>query len=506
MMSLQKTFYQRTFYRVCSAGLFLLVGCHRDVPMPLLETDDVRNIVFKLSGFESKITPLSARDIKEMMGLADVGMQALHNIVPGPELQYLYYWSFNEKSLEPDIAVDEESVGVESDVDLKFGSGFSLDPYEAGDALSITGAETVEITLPVKGISSFADFSFDMSSSNTGPKDFLLSYSIDGGSSYEVLADNNQFDKMGAQARNGYSFDISIFPQFIGIEVLKLKVDFLPGNREGAGDYNESTGVVRLDNIRLSGIYNGAPEAETSLSMPSTLRYYVFSSDDGRVIAQEELPLNELTEDGLLKIKIPQGTYDILFLAYRSEGSLLLPENLANAKEFYFGQDFDDYQAVTYASLKRNFEVGSSNVAESAILTRCFSLVAFDFTDLWPDLREVKKIDITRQHEDYLYTPYGEPIELPMSDRHTLTFDKLATEENYQLTFHQFLGMSDDVQNVSYELTAYGIDEEKLNTVSVSADIQNNMQLRFRGRLLGNLDRFSLEIHSDWEETVERDF
>lgn len=497
---------QKTFYQICLSGLFLLVGCHRDVPIPPLEINDDRNITFKLLGFESEITPLSARDIKGVMGIADVGIQALHNIVPSPESQYVYYWSFNSESLEPDIAVDEERVRIEADVDLKFGTGFTFDPYEAGDALSITGAETFEITLPVNGISSFADFSFDISSSNTGAKDFLLSYSIDGGDSYDVLAEDNQFEKMGAQARNEYTFDITVFPQFIGVEVLKLKFDFLPGDREGASDYNENTGVVRLDNLRISGIYNGEPKEEIDLSMPSTLRYYVFSSDDGRVIAQEELPLNELTEEGLLKMKLSQGTYDVLFLAYRSERSLLLPEDLSNANEFYFGQDFDNYQAITYASLKRNFEVGSADVVESTVLTRCFSLVSFDFTDLWPDLTEVKKIDITHQHEDYLYTPYGEPIELPMSDLHTITFDGLPTEENYQLTFHQFLGMPDDVQHVSYELTAYGMDGEKLNTVIVSEDIRNNMQLRFRGQLLGNLDRFSIEIVPDWEEVIERDF
>ncbi len=495
---------QKTFYQICLSGLFLLFGCHRDIPIPPLEIDGVRNVTFRLSGFGSEVTPLSARNIKGMMGLADVGMQALHNIVPGPELQYLYYWSFNEESLEPDIAVDEDGVEIEFGTEtFGFVAGIPTESFAAGRALSVKGAKSLVISFPVTAVESLADLSFDIKSSDTGPKDFSISYSIDGGTTYNMLKASNQFEKTKGSQWNQYVFDIS---DLSDVDVLQLKLNFLEGNRGDGGEYNESSGAVHLDNIRISGIYNGKPEAEIDPSMPSTLRYYVFSSDDGRVIAQEELPFNELTEEGLLKMKLSQGIYDVLFLAYRSEGRLLLPEDLSNANEFYFGQEFDDYQAITYASLKRNFEVGSDDVAESAVLTRCFSLITFDFTDLWQDLTEVKQVDITRQHEDYLYMPYGEPIELPMSDVHTLTFDELTTEENYQLTFHQFLGMPDEGQNVSYELTAYGIDGEKLNTVIVSEDIRNNMQLLFRGRLLGNLDRFSIEINADWDETIDHDF
>lgn len=504
MISLKKT-----FDGVCFVGLLLSISCQRDIPIPPAEEDGMRNITFKLSGFESKVIPLSDRYAKSVMGLGDVGIQSLHNIVPGPEPQYLYYWSFNGETLEPDIALDEEGAGITfeaSGTAPTYPAGFSGEGYDAGQAISFRGLKSLELSIPVSGVESFEEFAFDVSSSNTGPKDFSLSYSIDGGVSYEVLEGENQFENMGEQSRNEYSFDISNFSEFIGVEVLKLKFEFLSGDREEDHNYNENSGTLRMDNIRLSGVYNGEPEEEIDPSMPSTLRYYVFSSDDGSLIAQEELALNDLTDDGVLKIKLFPGTYDVLFLAYRSDGNLLLPEDIANANEFYFGQDFDDYRAVTYALSRQNFEVGAADIAEPAVLTRCFSLVTFDFTDLWTDLTEVKKIDVTRRHENYLYMPYGEPTELPMGDLNTVSFDRLITAEDYQLTFHQFIGTPVGPQNVSYELTAYGIDGNELNTVIISEEIRNNVQLRFSGRLLGDLDRFSIAINPDWEETIEHAF
>ncbi|PPL01405.1 hypothetical protein [Parapedobacter indicus] len=503
MMSLQKTFYQ-----ICFAELFLLVGCHRDVPIPPSEKDDVRQITFKLSGFESEVASLSGRYIKRGMALSDMGMQALHNLAPSPESQYLYYWSFNDETLEPDIAVDEKGVGVEADADLKFGTGFASDVYEAGDALSMKGVKTVEMNLPVVGISSFADFSFDISSSNTGPKDFLLSYSIDGGDSYEVLAENNQFEKMGAQARNEYTFDISVFPQFIGVDVLKLKFDFLAGNRDDDNDYNESAGVVKLDNIRLSGVYNGEVVTETDPSMPSTLHYYVFSSDDGTVVAQQKFAMDELEEGDLLTMNLTEGTYDVLFLAYQSDRSLLLPEDLTHASEFYFGQEFDDHRAVTYALLRSDLEVGDTDVAESAVLTRCFSLIKFNFADLMGDLQKITKITVTRSHENYLYTPFGIPSGLPMSDAQSIAFSDFETTEDFQIAFHQFFGLIDEghTYDVNYELTAYGADEEVLRSVTVAESIRNNVQLLFSGKLLGDLDRFAIDINPDWDDTIEQKF
>src|SRR5690606_26939128 len=129
-------------------------------------------------------------------------------------------------------------------------------------------------------------------------------------------------------------------------------------------------------------------------------------ADDGRVVAEAEMAFNALGADPSLTIKLTEGVYDVLFLAYRSDQELLFPTDLTHAGAFYVGQRFKDEQAVTYVWLRKGLVVSDEDVAEPAVLTRCFSAVKFDFTDAWEDLSKVKKIDVISQHENYLYTPF----------------------------------------------------------------------------------------------------
>src|SRR5690606_31203808 len=209
--------------------------------------------------------------------------------------QYVYYWSFNEEHLAPYIAVDEERAEITfvgKDTEPDFVSGFGLAPVEAGKALSITGAQSVEINLPMLGIESVSTFDFDVSSSATGPKDFSLSFSVDAGATYEVLSATNPF---GVTSRARYSFDLSEYPKGLENATLKLKFEFLPGDRGEGSDYNQNTGAVKLDNIRLSGVYNTAAGDPTT---PSTLHYYIFAAEDGSVVQQQQLAMSALGEDG----------------------------------------------------------------------------------------------------------------------------------------------------------------------------------------------------------------
>src|SRR5690606_7550286 len=122
----------------------------------------------------------------------------------------------------------------------------------------------------------------------------------DNGETYKELSAENQFEKMGAQSRNTFSFNLEESLQFPDSEFLKLKLSFLPGERpardsDGVYEYSLSSGVVKLDNIRLSGVYN----AETGdRDAPSPLHYYVFSSEDGSVVQQQQLSMDALGDGG----------------------------------------------------------------------------------------------------------------------------------------------------------------------------------------------------------------
>lgn len=484
----------------------LFSGCKRDIPP--LPTNELRNITFKLEGFEAEVTPLDARQsmARSALGAVGNGMQALRNITPGSEPQYLYYWSFNEGNVEPFIAVDEVGAAIVfagKDAEPDFVAGFGLAPIEAGKALSITGAQSVEINLPMQGIESVTTFGFDITSSSTGPKDFSLSYSTDGGDTYEVLSATNPF---GVSSRDRFSFDLSAYPEFIGMEALILKFEFLPGDRGEGSEYNENTGTLKLDNIRLSGVYNSGPGDATS---PSTLHYYIFSSEDGEVVQQQALSMSALGDGGMLDVMLADGTYDVLFVAYRSDKGMLLPEDPANASEFYMGQHFDDFRAVTYASFVEDMVVSGVGTEVAAILSRCYSLVEFDFTDAASDLQRVKEIEVVRLHDDFLYAPFGMPASIEMSETQRITFDNFIHADDYKIALHQFFGLLDERASIGYELIAYGEGDVVLHTITVTQEIPNNVRLRLTGKLLGDtgaVNGFSVALDTAWGETLEHEF
>lgn len=506
----------------------LLSGCNRDIPIPPTDetppTGNVQTVTFKLSGFESEISPLDDRPSRTQMafGRFQGSMHALKGVEPSLEPQYLYYWSFNDQTLEPDIAVDEMRAGITfeaSDTEPGFiNSTLGSDLFIAGRALSIKGARSLIIHLPMTAVESLTDFAFSINSSDTGPKDFSIAFSIDGGTTYEVLSASNQFENLGNSQRNYYAFDISSFSEFIGVEMLQFKVDFLPGNRPprspgdgeepGVHEYNASQGTVRIDNVRLSGVYN--TEVETGdPSAPNKLHYYVFSAADGSLVTDNEVPIGDLGADGVLEVKLEAGVYDVLFAAHRSDKGILLPETLTNAEAFYFGQHFDDHRAITYAVVLEDFEVGDSDREASAVLKRCYSLVEFDFTDLGEDLLAVKKIVVTKHHDNYLYAPFGTPVGSPVSDAQSITFSGFAAIADYRVALHQFFGLLDRPYDISYELTAYGDGDEVLNVVTISAAVTNNVRLLLTGRLLGNtgaINGFAVELETDWDDTMVQDF
>lgn len=488
----------------------LFAGCKRHIPE--LPTNELRNVTFKLAGFEAEVTPLDGMKSAALQAFDGLGgMQALKNIEPGLEPQYLYFWSFNAEDLEPDIAVDEEGAEITFEAVAASptypNSTFAVEPYPGGKAFSLRGGRNVTLKLPLQGVESLSEFAFDISSSDTGPKAFSLSYSFDGGETYVPFVENRQFANMEEQKRNPYQFDFSSIWDGL-TTVLNLKFDFLAGDRDTISDYNETQGTVRLDNIRLSGVYNA--EVETGdPTVPTTLHYYVFSAGDGAVVQQQQLSMTALGEGGALDIKLADGSYDVLFVAYRSDKGMLLPDNVTNANEFYFGQHFNDYRAVTYAVLLDNLVVDGRDAEMEAVLRRCYSLVEFDFTDLAADLLRVKKIEVTKQHGNFLYTPFGEPAEEHMSDIHTIEFSGFDGADDYRIALHQFFGLLVEDEAITYELTAYGEGGVALNTVTISQSIRNNVRLRLRGRLLGDtgaINGFSIALDPEWGELLDREF
>ena len=507
-MKALKHFQNQLLYGALLFGS-LLFGCKRDIPpLPINKTEELKEVTFRLSGFNVDVLPMEVSGNEAKLAFSNVGMdvQSLLGLTPNPEPQFLYYWSFNEESTMPDVAVDEAGVVLTFEAAAETpdypNSTFGLDPYDGGKAFSLRGGRAVELTMPLQGVTALSEFAFDISSSGTGPKAFSLFYSMDGGTTYLPIAENKQFDDMGDQKRNSYQFDLEQAEGVLGAS-LKLKFEFIAGNREGAGDYNESQGTVRLDNIRLSGVYN---EDIGGFDEPNLLRYFIFSANDRSLVQQRQLPMSSLDEGGSLSVQLADGEYDVLFIAFRSAKGLLLPQALSNADEFYLGQHFDDHEAITYVAMVQGLVIDDAQAEEEVVLNRCYSLIEFEFTDAESTLQQVKRIEVAQLHDDFFYTPFGTPQSIVGSDTRQIIFSDLGGDGSRNIRFHQFLGLLQEGMDIEYEITAYDEHDDELNKVTISEVLQNNKHLRLTGKLLGARSGFSISLNSDWDEVSDREF
>src|SRR5690606_16946175 len=152
---------------VLLTGFFF--GCKRDIPP--LPANELRNVTFNLAGFESEAEPLGGSKAAIPMALDVPGKaeRALLHLEPSTKLQYLYYCSFNNEDLEPEIAVDEVGTRITFEAVAEEptfpNSNFAVDPYTGGKAFSLRGGQTVKLELPMPDVESLSEFAFDISSS-----------------------------------------------------------------------------------------------------------------------------------------------------------------------------------------------------------------------------------------------------------------------------------------------------------------------------------------------------
>lgn len=502
--------YQTIFICLFS-GLY---SCKRYDPLDL-RLHKTNKVTFHLQGFRSSISPFSFGAPSGGFGKLSVsrlstGALVVKNIMSSSEEQFLYYWSFNAEDLSPDVAIDEEGSAISIDANnpnANFSTGFAFDPYEAGRALSITGARAVEIAMPLTDIRTIGRFEFDVSSSNTGAKDFSLSYSIDGGNTYSVYTASNQFERMGAQARNTYSFDFSDVIGLSDNSEFNIKLEFVAGDREGASPYNANTGVIRLDNMRLSGIYD--PESMGALrDDPSYLQFYVFDSNSGALVHANNIAFAAL-DDAQVAFELAAGNYRIVFLAYHMELNALLPATINHLSDFYFGHYFNDRNALTFGHLIDDFEMGEEERQEQVLLRRLFSNIRFDLEDAPSDLLRVKRLVISRLHDHFLYLPFGAPTSFPLADAPSILLNDPFGAGQASINFHQFIGLLEGARDLEYELTAFGDGPEPLSHIVLSKTAPNNVQVVFSGKLLGDRTKgniFGVEIDKEWDDIFEEDF
>src|SRR5690606_33650173 len=99
-------------------------GCVKDKE-PASPAGNPKKVVFKLNGFRSMIKPFSKASTPDPFTLSST-VPNTKNIIPGPDPQFLYFWSFNGQNLIPDIAADLDGAGITYELNSAVSPGYTL--------------------------------------------------------------------------------------------------------------------------------------------------------------------------------------------------------------------------------------------------------------------------------------------------------------------------------------------------------------------------------------------
>src|SRR5690606_20074725 len=310
MKGLFTQLYRLSFYLI----IVLAVSCKKE-GIRDEHNEDLYTLRLKLDGFESSKEPFT-------QAIANVHKLASTSGTQQDSEGYLFFWSFNQENLSPDIRVPSgEATAFTYNGGLTpsnyVGSTYSYGSHPAGKALSITGASEFIIEMPMQHITQLTSFGFDIGSTNTGPKDFEISYSWDG-LNYELIEAVNQFSSATANAKNSFTYDLSALDN-LGAR-LWVKLDLKAGDRMDGPAYNPTSGAFRIDNIHLKGMYELSMSADIA-----KLHYFIFHQDKAEVYA-----IGEVDEDQWsgFEVQLPLGSYDIMLISNQSNLELILPSTM----------------------------------------------------------------------------------------------------------------------------------------------------------------------------------
>lgn len=473
--------------------LFLFAfSCQKDTSLDD-QNEEVYAVSFKFSGFTDHVSSLKPNVKSASKLLSSSGNS--QNFSEG----YLYYWSFNDDNLLPDIRYNTQLqptiTYANGDTPNSFvHSTYVYENFAAGKAITFAGAKDILIKMPIQEVIELKGLGFDVGSPGTGPKDFEIQYSVNKGQHYDMLSFNNQFGNTNtANQKHTYSYDLT--DKNIKAEELWVMITPKAGERGASGIFNEHTGALRMDNLYLTGI---APIQQSSSTI-NKIHYFLFNKDKPKLVIYGAANWNA---NGLIDISIPIGNYDICFLTNTSNADLLLPSNPTKTT-LYAGSTFSNAKADIFGFAGEL--VVSQAQTKQITLERLFSQVKIEFTDA-VGLDLVTKIVVDQQHDPFFFAPYNTMMSNPLLDQSSIEV-KADFAANKQLQFNQFLGLLALASPVTYNVYVYG-SAGLLRTINLSSSLRNNMQLVFRGNILDGIEqntRFSILKNENWngEQTTE---
>lgn len=471
-----------------------MVSCKKNAEAPD-GTHENYTVGFKFQEFERIVSPLGT---KVQMADGVRKRAASNDSDQGTYEGYLYYWSFNGGTLMPDSYPSTYwsityNQGLLPD---EYGIGWSHEDYVAGSALSLKGLSELIFKMPLAKVLAVDALAFDVSSSGTGPKAFSLYFSQDG-QYYELLEETKQFVNVNTpQARNSFSYSL----EALTLDFTRdLYIKLIPeaGFRGSAPEYNDKTGVMRIDNFRLSGVAKEVDDARVR-----RIHYHIFDA------ATKTLVLSgaEHFREGALsnfKLHLPAGDYLASFVANISDAELYIPE-IDDARSYFMANPFSNYKAKIFGVLD-TFSV-QGDLQRELELIRYYSEIRFDFLDT-EDLSSIRKLVIKREHPGHIYAPFEPTIPDRVEDVSEIVLRPEFEAGNQTIFFNQFIGDVSESVPLAYRIEAYDASDALLTTFGVEAEIHHNMQLLFRGKLLdGPNGGFVVRFNENWGGNKQIDF
>ncbi|WP_196937581.1 hypothetical protein [Sphingobacterium pedocola] len=471
---------------------FLAVSCNDEAPLDEL-AEDLYTVSFTIDGFAATRNPIKS-GTGRLKKLASNTPSGTSTDTEG----YLYFWSFNSENLNPDV-----NLGAGTSITYNNGSvpdnfpvsTYQNENYAAGKALSITGGRELFIKMPIQLASSVTSFGLDIGSTDIGPKDFELYYSLDQGASYEPLALISQFGSFSNNAKNSFVYDLR--DKNINSSSLLLKFVFKAGERGSAGEYGNTGGTFRIDNVYLKG----TAESISGHTLKK-LHYNIFHQDKNDIVYSGEVDYEDNTD---IQVQLPLGKYYVSFVSNASKQDLLMPTDPL-WKSFYVSNRFSNHAAEIFG-YSTELEV-NADAQLNVELIRWYSQIKFEFTDA-VDLSKVKHIRVSQEHEPFFYAPFVSDLSNPVLDQSDIELSIDDLSANKQIVFHQFLGLLNELNPLSYQLEVFDEHNNILRTFSVQSTLKNNMQLVFRGELLKDLPQaigFTVTKNENWGDSKEEDF
>lgn len=460
-----------------------MASCKKNVVEPN-DGQESYTIGFRFQEFEQHVSPLRTKVTASATSRAHA--TANQNMYEG----YIYYWSFNAETLMPDVYPSTHwSINYnQGQVPNEYGIGWAHEDYTAGSALSVRGLNELIFTLPLTNVLELHQLAVDVSSSGTGPKSFSLLFSQDG-TDYMVIEEDNQFTHTNTpQTKNTFIFPLEELSLDLSKE-LYIKLVPKAGERGSAGDYNEVTGVMRVDNFRLSGIAEQVADASVR-----QIHYHVFDATTKNLV----LSGADNFREGALSdfaLTLPAGDYIASFVTNISNEELNIPETI-DASEYFIANAFSNSKATIFGVLD-TFSV-DDDMQKDIELQRYYSEVTFEFTDT-DELTSVTKLVIKRGHEANFYAPFYPAMNNPVEDLSEITILPEFDGSNRTVFFNQFIGNASAAATLMYTVEVYDASDALIRTFQVESEIHNNMQLRFQGRLLdGPNGQFVVHLNENW--------